>query len=120
MNRQILDILIRLAGADGFIHPQEDVILREASRIFGVSNNEYHDMKTAHTSSSEKYFAVLGLPQTATNEEIKKKYRDLAKEYHPDVIAGRGMPPDFMDYATRRFQEIQEAYSTIKKERDFR
>lgn len=48
------------------------------------------------------YYRVFGLPKTATKEEIKKRYRELAKKYHPDV----NKSPD----ATRKMQEIQEAY----------
>ncbi|MCF0262339.1 MAG: DnaJ domain-containing protein, partial [Sphaerochaetaceae bacterium] len=66
---------------------------------------------------SSKAYAVLGLTESATNEEIKKAYRKLILEYHPDTVASKGMAEEFKEYATKRFREIQEAYEAISKER---
>ena len=62
---------------------------------------------------AEDYYATLGVPRTATPEEIHKAYRNLARKYHPDLN------PDDED-AKKKFQEIQHAYETLKdpKKRD--
>lgn len=62
-------------------------------------------------------YIVLGCPRTASNEEIRKRYRDLASRYHPDKFIGQQLDSDFVDLATRKFQEIQEAYGKIRSER---
>ncbi|WP_291465837.1 DnaJ domain-containing protein [Desulfobacula sp.] len=55
--------------------------------------------------------------ETSSNEEIKKQYRKLVSEYHPDKIEAKGLPEEFIKFANDKFKEIQEAYDTIKKER---
>ncbi|MBO4409563.1 MAG: DnaJ domain-containing protein, partial [Spirochaetales bacterium] len=69
---------------------------------------------------SSKAYAVLGLTENATEAEIKKAYRKLILEYHPDTIASKGMADEFKEYATKKFREIQEAYETICRERNIK
>jgi len=58
-------------------------------------------------------YKVLGVSPSATDDEIKKAYRDLAKKYHPDNYAGS----DLADLASEKMKEINEAYEQIKKMR---
>jgi DnaJ like chaperone protein len=51
-------------------------------------------------------------------DEIKKAYRKLSIEFHPDSIASKGLPEEFTTFAAEKFRAIQEAYDTIKKERN--
>ena len=60
-------------------------------------------------------YKILGIQETATEEEIKKAYRKLAVKYHPDKVQHLGK--EFQSGAKEKFQRIQEAYETIKKER---
>jgi DnaJ like chaperone protein len=64
-----------------------------------------------------KYYAVLGCTSGDTNEQIKKQYRKLVSEYHPDKIISKGLPDEFIKFANDKFNEIQEAYEAVKKER---
>lgn len=64
---------------------------------------------------TEKYAKVLGVSKDADMSEIKKAYRKLAKEHHPDKMAQEGMPEDYMKYANQRIAEINEAYDYLKK-----
>jgi len=50
-------------------------------------------------------------------EEIKKSYRQLVREFHPDTIASKGLPEEFTRFANEKFREIQTAYETISRER---
>jgi DnaJ like chaperone protein len=50
-------------------------------------------------------------------EEIKKSYRQLVREFHPDTIASKGLPDEFTRFASEKFQEIQSAYETIMAQR---
>lgn len=63
----------------------------------------------------KKYTAVLGVSEDASMTEIKKAYRTLAKEYHPDKLASEGMPDDYVEYANKKIIEINEAYEELKK-----
>ena len=50
-------------------------------------------------------------------ETIKKKYRNIIKDYHPDRIQGKGLPEDFIDFANKKLTDFNEAYNEIKKNR---
>ena len=61
---------------------------------------------------------MLGCSASDSDDVIKAKYKKLIKEYHPDVIASKGLPEEFMKFATEKFDQIQKAYETIKKVRN--
>ncbi len=115
----MVDILLRVSTADGRISFQEEQMLLSAIRIFNMSQQDYDRLKSKYVKPVNKYFAILKCEETATNEEIKKQYRKLVTEYHPDKIQAKGLPEEFIQFANDRFKEIQEAYDAIKKERGF-
>ena len=59
-------------------------------------------------------YDVLGIPQSASDDEVKKAYRDLTRKYHPDANVNNPLA----DLAEEKFKEVQEAYDVIMKERD--
>ena len=63
----------------------------------------------------DKYSKILGVDKSADMTEIKKAYRKLAKEYHPDKMAQDGMPEEYTTFANQRISEINEAYEFMKK-----
>ena len=113
----MLDVLIRVSLADGeFSKPEEELIL-EAVRIFRVRTEDYLKIKSKYISRSDTYHAVLGCDRSDTDEFVKKQYRKLVVEYHPDKIASKGMPEEFKKFAKTKFHEIQEAYEMVCRER---
>jgi len=113
----MMDILLRVSTADGIITDKEEAILSAASRIFNYSASDYDRLKSRYVKITNKYYAVLKCDETTPDEEIKKQYRKLATEYHPDKIEAKGLPEEFIKFANDKFTEIQEAYEAIKKER---
>ncbi|WP_054740159.1 DnaJ domain-containing protein [Cellulosilyticum ruminicola] len=63
----------------------------------------------------KKYTAVLGVSENASLADVKKAYRKLVKEYHPDKLAASGMPEDYMEFANQKIREINEAYEYLEK-----
>lgn len=113
----MMDILLRVSTADGKISNEEETILLSAIRIFNYSDSDYERFKSRYVKKTNKYYAVLKCDETASDEEIKKQYRKLATEYHPDKIEAKGLPEEFIKFANDKFSEIQEAYDAVKKER---
>ena len=114
----MMDILLRVSTADGKITDKEETILTTASRIFNYSGSDYDRLKSRYIKITNKYYAVLKCDETASDEDIKRQYRKLATEYHPDKIEAKGLPEEFIKFANDKFSEIQEAYDAIKKERN--
>jgi len=110
----MVELLTTVALADGVFHPEEQRLIAAAAEIFGV---EYEQVRRARTDDADRYYAVLGASREDSMTEIKKKYRALAQEYHPDRIISKGLPEEFVKFANQKFQEIQEAYEKIKAER---
>ena len=110
-------ILLAVADADGTVHPSEDRLLKTAARIFRISDTRSSRFRAASAGGSDRYYAVLGCSRSDPDETIKKRYRKLAADFHPDKIVSKGLPEEFTEFAKKKFQEIQEAYAEIKKER---
>ena len=113
----MIDILIRVSVADGFLSKDEENLILSAVRTFKFTEEEYRKFKSRYVKDFEKYFAILKSKSSDSNDQIKKRYRKLVLEYHPDKIASKGLPEEFMKFANDKFREIQEAYEVIKKER---
>lgn len=113
----MMDVLFRVSSADGHISDSEETLLRSAGNIFNYSSKDFSRIKNRYVKETNKFYAVLKCDATASNEEIKKQYRKLVSEYHPDKIEAKGLPHEFINFANDKFKEIQTAYDHIKKER---
>ena len=113
----MLDVMLRVSTADGqFSAPEEELIL-SAVRIFNYPTEGYLKLKARYVDQSDKYHAVLGCDRSDSDEFVKKQYRKLVNEYHPDKIASKGLPEEFTHFAGDKFREIQDAYEHVKTER---
>jgi len=113
----MMDVLLRVSAADGTIIDSEEVLLVTAARVFNFSDSDYKRLKSRYVREVDSSYAVLKLDETATNEEIKKQYRKMVSDYHPDKIESKGLPDEFIKFANDKFLEIQDAYDSIKKRR---
>ncbi|MDA3053868.1 MULTISPECIES: DnaJ domain-containing protein [unclassified Campylobacter] len=68
-----------------------------------------------NTSSKKDPYEVLGVDKSASFGEIKKKYRELVKKYHPDILMGKGADDEIIQEGTKKLQEINEAYESLKE-----
>ena len=113
------DLLLQIAAADGTLHPAEETALKRIKDIFQISDHQFDNMKAVYFKELDRYYKTLNCTPQSSNEEIKSNYKKLVKDFHPDRIMSKGLPEEFIDFATKRFREIQEAYDTIKQERNF-
>jgi DnaJ like chaperone protein len=114
-----LDVLFQVAAADGVLHPAEERALHIVKDIFRLSDVQFDSIRARYFANDDKYYQMLNCTLNSTDEEIKKSYKKLAREFHPDTVIAKGLPDEFIEFATRRFQEIQEAYEQIRKKRGF-
>jgi DnaJ like chaperone protein len=136
-----LEIQISTALADGELHPAEQKILLQISELLGFSrfkferllamalaqsrfrqhqsqSGGYRETKTGVTETqlSEAY-QLLGVSSSASDDEVKKAYRRLVSQNHPDKLVSKGLPEEMMKLATQKTQEIKRAYDLISESR---
>lgn len=138
----MVDFLFGLAMADGSFMQSENGVLRTIARTLGINGNDFNSIYYRHVGSQQNYYnssnnysysgysrnsgysnassqktpdpyKVLGIDQTATDDEVKKAYRRMAMKYHPDKVEGMG--EEVKKNAEAQFREINEAYERIKK-----
>lgn len=115
----MVDILLRVSVSDGSLNSSEESLILSAVRIFEMSQDRYSRLKSHYSTSTDRAYDILGCRSEDSMDEIKKQYRHLVRRYHPDTIAGMGLPDEFTQLAGQKFREIQSAYDEIKKQCSF-
>ncbi|MBQ8754126.1 MAG: TerB family tellurite resistance protein [Lentisphaeria bacterium] len=121
--QHFLGVLCELALADGVLHPAEKAQLLYAERVFGL--NGYVDTFFQYGNGAAQggaqnlnvYYEILGCTEAATDDEIKSAYRKKCRDFHPDRIQSKGLPEEFISFAEKEMQRINQAYDEIKKAR---
>ncbi len=127
----LLVYLIVMAVADGHLHPAEEALLTDIAAYLGYDQATFRHMmdmvmNQAHfgggqvttAAALDDAYKALGVSKESTDAEIKRAYRKLMSQYHPDKLIGQGMPEDMVAMATEQSKEIQVAYDLIKKSRN--
>ena len=114
---QVIHFLFGIAKADGNISELEIKKLLEFSNLFKLSYADFLSIKAMFIQETDNAYKILELDKTATNDQIKKSYRELAKKHHPDKVQHLG--DAYVKAAQDKFQQIQKAYQNIKNERGF-
>lgn len=130
LKEMLLVYLIVMALADGHYHPAEEKLLTEIAGQLGYGPQAFRrllDMVLNQTHfgagqaesgvALEDAYKALGVTVDSTDSEIKRAYRKLMSQYHPDKLMGQGMPDDMIRVATEQAKDIQLAYDLIRKER---
>lgn len=112
---QLLAFLAEITKADGNVSPDEVDALRKIARALGLSPSAVDQLLSLGGQSLEESYKVLGITPDATDDEVRKAYRKMALQYHPDRVATLG--DDIKASATKKFQEINDAKDRIFKSR---
>ncbi len=115
--REVIECLFHIASADRALHPGEDAFLKTVAARFGFSDSTYRHIRAQFVEDSGAPYDVLGLDPSVSDADLKARHRKLAREYHPDLMAGRGMPAQAIVVANRKLASINAAFETIAKER---
>lgn len=141
--RMFLEIQIQAAFADGSLHPNEREVLYVIAEELGISRVQfdqflrmmqggaqfgggYHQQsgggwqQAQRGPTLEDACNVLGVKTTDDATTIKRAYRKLMSEHHPDKLVAKGLPPEMMEMAKQKAQEIQKAYELIKEQKGFK
>jgi DnaJ like chaperone protein len=127
-NRVLLEEVLRslfiIARADGPVNAAETRFLTEVHRLLRLDRFAWDQAKgigaqdRARPSSDEADpYTELGLTRAATNDELREARKRLMRENHPDLLASRGVPPEFVARATQRAARVNAAWDRIKRER---
>ncbi len=110
----LMEGLFHIAMADGTYHPNEDVFLERVSEIFEMNPARYQAIKARFVPDAElDPYAVLGVSQDAELADIRKKWRELVRETHPDAMIARGVPEEAVLLAEKKMIAINQAWDQI-------
>lgn len=114
----VMDGLFHIAQADGRLTPDEEEYLARVADIFGFSEREFERIRVGHTGgeSSDPYL-VLGIDEEISDADLKRAYRRIASQNHPDRLIARGAPPELHRLADEKMAAINAAYAKILTER---
>ncbi|GEO82340.1 TerB family tellurite resistance protein [Pararhodospirillum oryzae] len=112
---ELLGALFVIAQADGRLHPSELAFLRRVADLFGLPARDFERIRATHGTGQSNPYEVLGVTPDMDAAAIQAAYRTLARENHPDRLIAQGMPPDFIDLATRKMATINAAYETLSR-----
>ena len=112
---QLLHFLFGIANADGVVSASEVTVISNIGTWIGVSTADFDSIKAMFIDNIDSCYKVLEVDRSATNEEIKKAYRNMAVKYHPDKLNHLG--EDIRNASEEKFKKVNEAYEKIKKER---
>lgn len=130
LKQVLLMYLTVMALADGKVDQSERDVLEQIALHLGYSRAEFNRilemvLNQAHFSHGQvdpktaldDAYKALGIPADSTDQQVKRAYRKLMSQHHPDKLMGQGVPEDMIKVATEQAQEIQLAYDLIKKHR---
>jgi DnaJ like chaperone protein len=112
---QMLHYLFGIANADAQVDPAEERVIEQISGYMGVDPSDFSSIRAMFAGQVNSSYDILELTPDATDDEVKKAYRRLAIQYHPDKVAHLG--EDIRKAATEKFQTLNAAYEQIKKQR---
>ena len=124
LKESVMENLFKIALADGEIGAQEREILQHIAVIIGLPLGNFKAIeenfkpKQQNSGNVRDFYEVLGVFCNASNSEIKKRWRELINEYHPDKVQARGATVSEIKAATEKMAEINNAYESIVKLRN--
>lgn len=124
--QKMVEFLVNLTYIDGTLSQSEEEMLRRITYHLGFSEQDLntmmerfgsHHKNSIKESSIDQAYTILGINPSVSDDEVKKAYRALVRQFHPDIIKSQGASDEYLKEATEKVQEINAAYEMIKKSR---
>ncbi|SLN28909.1 DnaJ-like protein DjlA [Roseovarius gaetbuli] len=113
----LLEGLFHIAMADGIYHPKEDAFLAQVAGIFGVKDNDFRALRARFVPEARPDpYSVLGVDESMTLEQVRKAWRQMVRDSHPDKMMARGLPQEAIKLAEKRLVDINHAWEEIQDE----
>ncbi|MEE0992568.1 MAG: TerB family tellurite resistance protein [Bacteroidales bacterium] len=113
---QLLHYLFGIAVADNDCTKAEKDLIERIANLIGLSQADYKSIEAMYFQVTDSAYVILQIERNATDEEVKRAYKRMCIKYHPDKVAHLG--EEAQKAANEKFQEINNAYEQIKKERN--
>jgi len=113
---EVINILFYIAEADGKVSDSEIAMIRNIAKIFGISQSQFEGIKESRKDSDKlNPYIVLGCSSNDDFATIRKKYLQLSKEHHPDVLMNKGVPQEVIEESKKKMRAINSAFDQIEK-----
>ena len=112
---QIVHLLFGLSSADGHTTEREIDVIETIARYLNINQNDFKSIKAMFVKSAKSAYQILEVKSTASDDELKKAFRKMAKKYHPDKVSHLGV--ELQKQAEEKFKAVNKAYDDIKFER---
>jgi len=112
----IIQFLFSIAASDNELLDVEIDLIKKISRYLHVNNYDFESIKSMFLekeSNVDNDYKILEISHDATDDEVKKAYRKMAKKYHPDKL--QGVSDDIIKMAEEKFNKVKQAYERIMK-----
>lgn len=117
LREDVMDGLFHIAKADRAIHENEEAYLRRVAELLGFDEADYARIAARHVRLPEDPYLVLGAERAWSDDALKRRWRELVQENHPDRAIAHGLPEEAVAIATRRLAAINDAWGRIARER---
>ena len=113
---EVINILFYIAEADGKVSDTEINYIKNISNIFGLNINQFESIRETRAGShNQNPYIILGCKPEEDLKTIRKKYLQLSKEHHPDVLMSKGLPKELLEESEKKLAAINSAYDKIEK-----
>lgn len=112
----LLEGLFHIAMADGVYHPNEDAFLQRVAEIFGLDTQRFQRLRAQFVPDATRDpYDVLGVTADMPMADIRKAWRQLVRDTHPDRMIARGVPQEAVKLAEKRMIAINRAWEDINE-----
>ena len=113
---EVIKILFYIAEADGKVSDSEIAMIRNIARIFGINQSQFEGIRESRKGSDKlNPYVVLGCDPNDDFASIRKKYLNLSKAHHPDVLVSKGVPKEVIEESKKKMRAINSAFDQIQK-----